>query len=157
MVFLATFLIIATSYRSLLVGGLLTVSLGTAALAALAVQGIAGIGVNVNTLPVQAIGVGIGVDYAIYIVDRIRQEVRRGLTREDALARAIETTGLAIAFTATTLLAGIIFWIPISSLRFSADMSLLLSVLMAVNAVGAVLLVPALLRLVPDSWIRRGL
>lgn len=155
-VFVATFLIITLTYRSLLVGCLLTVSLGTAALAALAVQSIAGIGINVNTLPVQAIGVGIGVDYAIYIVDRVREELRRGLQREAALARAIETTGLAIAFTATTLLAGIVFWIPISSLRFSADMSLLLSVLMAINAVGAVLLVPALLRLVPESWIRKG-
>ncbi|NNL84087.1 MAG: MMPL family transporter [Myxococcales bacterium] len=157
-VFAATFLIIALSYRSLLVGALLTLSLGTAAVAALAVQGIAGIGINVNTLPVQAIGVGIGVDYAIYIVDRVREELRRGLTREDALARAVETTGLAIAFTATTLLAGIIFWIPISSLRFSADMSLLLSVLMGVNAIAAILLVPSLLRLVPERWIlpRRG-
>ncbi len=152
-VFAATFCIIALSYRSWLVGALLTMSLGTAALAALAVQGIAGIGINVNTLPVQAIGVGIGVDYAIYIVDRVREELRRGLAREAALARAVETTGLAIAFTATTLLAGIIFWIPISSLRFSADMSLLLSVLMGVNAVAAILLVPSLLRLVPESWI----
>ena len=151
-VFLATFLIITLSYRSLLVGGLLLVSLGTAALAALAVQASLGIGVNVNTLPVQAIGVGIGVDYAIYIVDRILQERANGLARLDAIARAIRTTGLAIAFTASTLIAGIIFWIPISSLRFSAEMSLLLSILMTVNALGAVLLVPALLSILPESW-----
>jgi hypothetical protein len=102
---------------------------------------------------VQAIGVGIGVDYAIYIVDRIFQERADGLARLDAIARAIRTTGLAIAFTASTLIAGIIFWIPISSLRFSAEMSLLLSILMTVNALGAVLLVPALLRLLPESWL----
>jgi predicted RND superfamily exporter protein len=151
-VFLATFLIITLSYRSFLVGGLLIVSLATAALAALAVQTAFGIGVNVNTLPVQAIGVGVGVDYAIYIVDRILQERANGLERRDAIARGIRTTGLAIAFTASTLIAGIIFWIPISSLRFSAEMSLLLSILMTVNALGAVLLVPALLSVVPESW-----
>ncbi len=151
-VFLATFLIVTLSYRSFLVGGLLIVSLGTAALAALAVQTSFGIGVNVNTLPVQAIGVGIGVDYAIYIVDRILQERANGLSRLDAIARSIRTTGLAIAFTASTLIAGIIFWIPISSLRFSAEMSLLLSILMTVNALGAVLLVPALLAVLPESW-----
>lgn len=151
-VFLATFVIVTLSYRSLLVGALLIVSLGTAALAALAVQTLFGIGVNVNTLPVQAIGVGIGVDYAIYIVDRIFQERASGLARLEAIARAIRTTGLAIAFTASTLIAGIIFWIPISSLRFSAEMSLLLSILMTVNALGAVLLVPALLSLLPESW-----
>ncbi len=69
-----------------------------------------------NTLPVQAIGVGVGVDYAIYIVDRILQERASGLARLDAIARSVRTTGLAIAFTASTLIAGIIFWIPISSL-----------------------------------------
>ena len=151
-VFFATFVIITLSYRSLLVGGLLIVSLGTAAIAALAVQASFGIGVNVNTLPVQAIGVGIGVDYAIYIVDRILQERAGGLPPSAAIGRGIRTTGLAIAFTASTLVAGIIFWIPISSLRFSAEMSLLLSILMTVNALGAILLVPALLRLLPDSW-----
>ena len=151
-VFLATFLIVTLSYRSFVIGGLLIVSLGTAALAALAVQASFGIGVNVNTLPVQAIGVGIGVDYAIYIVDRILQERAGGLARLDAIAHAIRTTGLAIAFTASTLIAGIVFWIPISSLRFSAEMSLLLTILMTVNALGAVLLVPVLLRVLPESW-----
>ena len=106
-----------------------------------------------NTLPVQAIGVGIGVDYAIYIVDRILQERAAGRSKEDAIAQGIRTTGLAIAFTASTLVAGIIFWIPISSMRFSAEMSLLLSILMVVNALGAILLVPALLRLLPDRLL----
>jgi predicted RND superfamily exporter protein len=148
-----TLVIIAVSYRSFTVGVLLTLSLAMAALTALAVQGIAGIGLNVNTLPVQAIGIGIGVDYGIYVVDRARKEMRRGLEREAAIRKAVETTGIAVVFTASTLLAGIVLWIPLSSLRFSADMSLLLSVLMALNAIGAVLFVPAMLRLLPRSWI----
>ncbi|NNL85393.1 MAG: MMPL family transporter [Myxococcales bacterium] len=148
-----TFVIIAVSYRSFTVGVLLTLSLAVAALTALAVQGIAGIGLNVNTLPVQAIGIGIGVDYGIYVVDRARKEMRRGLERDAAIGKAVETTGIAVVFTASTLLAGIVLWIPLSSLRFSADMSLLLSVLMALNAIGAVLFVPAMLRLLPRSWI----
>jgi predicted RND superfamily exporter protein len=153
--FAATFLIIVASYRSLLVGVLLIASLGVAAVAALATQALAGIAINVNTLPVQAIGIGIGVDYAIYIVDRVRAEARRGFALPDAVARAVRTTGLAIGFTASTLLVGIVFWIPISSLRFSAEMSLLLCILMAVNALGAVLLVPSLIRLLPPSLARR--
>ncbi len=151
-VVVVTFVVIAASYQSLVVGGLLMLSLATAALVAMAVQGIAGIGLNVNTLPLQAIGIGIGVDYSIYIVDRVRREVGRGLGRGAAIRKAVETTGSAIGFTATTLLVGIAFWIPISSLRFSADMSLLLSVLMALNALASVLLLPALLRLMPERW-----
>jgi len=153
-VFASIFLMLLWSYRSLLVSLLLMASLGTAALAAMALQAWLGIATDVNTLPVQVIGVGIGVDYGIYIVDRIRQERRRGLSLPQALAHAVGTTGLAVTFTATTLVLGIAFWIPISSLRFSAEMSLLLTVLMAVNALGALLLVPALIRVLPERWTR---
>jgi len=152
--FTSTFLILLISYRSALVGLLLLGSLGTAALTAMAVQAWLGIATDVNTLPVQVVGVGVGVDYAIYVVDRIRQEKRRGLPLAEALAHSVRTTGLAVTFTATTLVLGIAFWIPISSMRFSAEMSLLLCVLMAVNALGALLLVPAVLRLLPERWQR---
>ena len=151
-VFVTTFLVILISYRSLMIASLLTASLATASLAALAVQAVAGIAIDVNTLPVQAIGVGLGIDYALYLVDRVLQERQRFPTRILAVQHAIRTTGLAIGFTASTLLVGIMFWIPISSLRFSAEMSLLLSILMGVNALAAVLLVPAMIVLLPDRW-----
>ncbi|HVP30417.1 MAG TPA: MMPL family transporter [Myxococcota bacterium] len=152
--FTSTFLVLLVSYRSGLVGALLLASLGTAALTAMAVQAWLGIATDVNTLPVQVVGVGVGVDYAIYVIDRIRQEKRRGLPLPEALSHAVRTTGLAVTFTATTLVLGIAFWIPISSMRFSAQMSLLLCVLMGVNALGALLLVPAVLRLLPERWQR---
>jgi predicted RND superfamily exporter protein len=151
-VFVTTFLIILVSYRSLVIATLLTASLATASLAALAVQAVAGIAIDVNTLPVQAIGVGLGIDYALYLVDRVLQERPHFATRVLAVQHAIRTTGLAIGFTASTLLVGIMFWIPISSLRFSAEMSLLLSILMGVNALSAILLVPALIVLLPERW-----
>ena len=147
--FAATLAIILLSYRSLAVACLLGVSLGVAALAALAAQSLLGIAIDTNTLPIQAIGIGIGIDYAVYLVDRILRERQRGLGRAAAVERAVRTTGLAIAFTASTLVAGIVFWVPVSSLRFNAEMSLLLVILMTVNALGAVLLVPALVRLLP--------
>jgi len=153
MAFGATFLLLMLSYRSLLVALTLSGSLGTAVLVALATQDVLGIGIDVNTLPVQAIGIGIGVDYGIYIVDRILQERRRGLDPQRAIDRAVRTTGMAIGFTASTLVAGVLFWVPISSLRFSAEMAGLLSVLMLVNALGAILLVPSVLRLVPERWL----
>jgi predicted RND superfamily exporter protein len=151
-VFIITFLVILISYRSLMIALVLTASLASASLAALAVQSVFGIAIDVNTLPVQAIGVGLGVDYALYLVDRILKERQNFPTLVEALQHSIRTTGLAIGFTASTLLVGIIFWIPISSLRFSAEMSLLLSILMGVNALGSILFVPALLRLMPRRW-----
>jgi predicted RND superfamily exporter protein len=68
----------------------------------------------------------------------------------------VRTTGQAIGFTASTLVVGVVFWIPVSSLRFSAETSLLLSILMVVNAVGAVLLVPSLIRLLPEALAKRS-
>jgi len=153
-VFVATLGVLLLSYRSWVLSFITLASLASGSLAALALQSVLKIGIDVNTLPVQAIGVGLGVDYAIYLVDRILQELKRLPTRREAIQHAIRTTGMAITFTASTLVVGIAFWIPISSLRFSAEMSLLLSVLMVVDALGAILLVPALIALLPKSWLR---
>jgi len=154
-VFAATFGVLLVSYRSVILALITLASLASGSLAALALQSVMNIGIDVNTLPVQAIGVGLGVDYAIYLVDRILQERTRMPTRDAAIQHAIRTTGMAITFTASTLVVGIAFWIPISSLRFSAEMSLLLSVLMIVDALGAILLVPAIIHLLPARLLGR--
>ena len=103
---------------------------------------IAGMGLNINTLPVQSVGVGIGVDYAIYIVDRIRQEVADTADIDEAVRRAIRTTGMAVSFTASTIVGGIVLW-TFSSLRFQADMAQMLCILMVINMFGALTVVPA--------------
>jgi hypothetical protein len=100
-----------------------------------------GIGLNINTLPVQSVGVGIGVDYAIYIVDRIRQEVADTADIDEAVRRAVRTTGMAVTFTATTIVGGIVLWV-FSNLRFQAEMAYLLVILMVLNMFGAITVVP---------------
>jgi predicted RND superfamily exporter protein len=107
----------------------------------LAYMAARGIGLNINTLPVQSVGVGIGVDYAIYIVDRIRQEVVDTEDIDEAIRRAVRTTGMAVCFTATIITGGIVLWI-FSALRFQAEMAFLLAILMALNMFGAITVVP---------------
>ena len=87
-------------------------------------------------------GVGIGVDYAIYIVDRIRQEVVDTADIDEAVRRAVRTTGMAVSFTATTIVGGIFAWM-FSNLRFQAEMAQLLVILMVINMLGAITVVPA--------------
>jgi predicted RND superfamily exporter protein len=82
------------------------------------------------------------MDYAVYVADRIRQEYAWCGDFDEAIRRAIRTTGMAVCFTATTLIAGIIAW-SFSELRFQAEMAQLLSILMGVNLLGGILLVPA--------------
>jgi predicted RND superfamily exporter protein len=144
--FLTTLIIIWVSYRSFAVALYMIISLATATVISLAYMYYANIGFDVNTLPVQSLGVGVGVDYALYMMDRVYNERKRGLNMIEAVQTAIQTTGMAVFFTASTLVGGIIFWYFISSLRFNADMALLLSVVLIGNLIGAMLLVPALIR-----------
>ncbi|MGE4608647.1 MAG: MMPL family transporter, partial [Myxococcota bacterium] len=81
------------------------------------------------------------VDYAIYIVDRIRQEVVDTADIDEAVRRAVRTTGMAVSFTATTIVGGIVLW-SFSSLRFQAEMAQLLVILMVINMLGAITIVP---------------
>jgi len=114
-----------------------------------------GIGLKVNTLPVAALGVGIGVDYAIYIYSRMREFLDRGFSLEDAYFRAMKLTGAAVLFTGLTLALGVGTWF-FSALQFQADMGILLSFFFLMNMLGAVLLLPAVLCLLFRNRARVG-
>ena len=103
------------------------------------------IGKKVNTLTVLALGVGIGVDYAIYIFARMREALRAGRPLTEAYFVALKTTGIAIFYTALTLAIGVGLWI-FSDLKFQADMGVLLTFMFVVNMIAAIVFLPALCR-----------
>lgn len=103
------------------------------------------IGLKTSTLPVVALGVGIGVDYGIYIFARLQTALRAGAFFEDAMFTALRDTGAAVVFTGLTLAIGVSTWM-FSSLKFQADMGLLLAFMFLVNMLGAIVLLPALAR-----------
>jgi len=142
LIFFVIFVLHSITYNSVASGGIVFIQIATATLVSFAYMAFAGIGLNINTLPVQSVGVGIGVDYAIYIVDRIRQECVDTQDIDEAVRRAVRTTGMAVTFTATTITGGIILW-SFSNLRYQADMALLLSILMIINMIGGIVVVPA--------------
>ncbi len=110
---------------------------------AYALMAFLGIGLKVNTLPVVALGVGIGVDYGIYIFSKLQSLLKQGLSLFDAYKETLQLTGKAVLFTALTLGIGVGTWI-FSALKFQADMGILLSFMFILNMVGALLLLPAL-------------
>ncbi len=130
-------------YGSLHAGVMILVSMAFATTLAYACMGILGMGLNINTVPMIAVGIGLGVDYAIYMMDRIKEEVRALNNLQEAVKQAVGTTGVAIALTATTLIGGIIMWIWISEMRFQADAARLLMIMLILNACSAMFLVPA--------------
>lgn len=102
-----------------------------------------GIGVKVATLPVIALGVGIGIDYALYLMSVQLHYQRLGLSLADAYKNAVAFTGRVVGLVGITLAAGVItwFWSPI---KFQADMGILLTFMFLVNMLGALILVPSL-------------
>jgi predicted RND superfamily exporter protein len=142
LIFFVIFTLHSITYRSIPSGGIILLQVATATMVSLAYMAARNVGLNVNTLPVQAVGVGIGVDYAFYIVDRFRQEAVTAADLDQAIRRAIRTTGMAVTFTATTIVGGIALWM-FSTLRFQAEMAQLLVVLMVINMLGAITIVPA--------------
>jgi predicted RND superfamily exporter protein len=102
-----------------------------------------GIGVKVATLPVIALGVGIGVDYALYLLSVQLVKQRQGLSLEDAYRHAIRFTGKVVALVGVTLAAGVVTW-AFSPIKFQADMGILLTFMFLWNMLGALILIPAL-------------
>ena len=102
------------------------------------------IGVKVNTLPVVALGVGVGVDYGIYLFERMKHESQdMGLRLKDAFEQALKQRGTASVFTAVTMTISVATWM-FSALKFQGDMGILLAFMFLVNMFGAILLLPAL-------------
>jgi len=108
-----------------------------------------GMGVKVATLPVIALGVGIGVDYALYILSVMLGELRKGATLAASYRVALHFTGRVVLLTGLTLAVGVATWV-FSPIKFQADMGLLLAFMFLWNMLGALLLLPAL-----SHWLLR--
>ncbi|MEN8195501.1 MAG: TRAP transporter fused permease subunit [Pseudomonadota bacterium] len=117
--------------------------LGLVSLLAYALMSLLGIGLKVSTLPVVALGVGIGVDYGIYIYGRFKNFRDGGEQFQEAFRHTLQVTGSGVVFTGLTLAIGTGTWI-FSPLQFQADMGILLTFMFLVNMLGAILLLPAL-------------
>jgi uncharacterized protein len=137
------FLLVMAYYQSVHAGWLMVVPMLFATVMTYAYMGWNSIGISVNTVPVIMVGVGVGIDYAVYFMDRIREEMAHVHDIRKAAINAVSTTGYAVTFTALTLIAGVILWVFLSDLRFQSDAALLLSFMLVVNAIAAILIVPA--------------
>jgi predicted RND superfamily exporter protein len=105
---------------------------------------------------VAVIGVGVGIDYGIYLLSRICEEYsakNHDLTK--AIEAALTTTGKAIMFTATIMLLGITPWYFLSDLKFMADMGLLLILVMLINMLLSLVVLPLLVWYIKPKFLAR--
>lgn len=145
LVFGSIILLCLITYRTVLGTLCIVLPLVVVSTLAEALMAVYGIGLKVNTLPVVALGVGIGVDYGIYIYNRLDIHLKEGYDLREAYYRTLRLTGRAVIFTGFTLAAGVGTWI-FSTLQFQADMGILLSFIFLANMVAAIVVLPALVR-----------
>lgn len=112
----------------------------------------AGIGMNINTLPVVALGIGLGVDYTFYIVDGIREELHHSSNVEAAILKSLRSSGRGVLITALTLITSVGLW-SFSSVRLQADMGLLIALWLFISAFSALFIMPAIVYVFRPEFI----
>ncbi|SHG88622.1 efflux RND transporter permease subunit [Ferrimonas marina] len=142
----AVFLLCLISFRSLRATLAVILPLYVVSTLAQALMTQLQIGLTVSTLPVIALGVGIGVDYGIYILSTMSPLLRKGVPVQEAYLQALCERGNAVIFTGITLAVGVSTWV-FSSLKFQMDMGVLLTFMFLVNMIAAVVVLPALVNL----------
>ncbi len=142
-IFGALFLMCIATFRNIRATMCILIPLGIVSILCEALMPMLGIGMKVSTLPVIALGVGVGVDYGIYLYDRIEIHLEEGLELTEAFFIALRERGTAMIFTAITMTLGVGTW-AMSALKFQADMGILLAFMFFLNMVGAIFLLPAL-------------
>jgi len=149
-IFGALTLLCLLTFRSLKATLCVLVPLTVVSIFCNALMATLGIGLKVATLPVVALGVGVGVDYGIYLFERMQHDMAEGMNFRDAFYEAMRQRGTAAVFTAITMGIGVGTW-TLSALKFQGDMGLLLAFMFLVNMLGAICLLPAL-----GAWFFRG-
>ena len=141
--FISVTLLCLAMFRSLKISLCIILPLALVTLLCNAFMSLLGIGLKVNTLPVIALGVGSGIDYGIYLFERMKHELDRNASVQQAFFEALKQRGTASAFTALTMTVSVATWY-FSDLKFQADMGILLAFMFLVNLFGAILLLPAI-------------
>ena len=152
MIFFIVYFCLYLTYGSWYASLLLMIPVVLSQLAAEAFMVLMHIDLNVNSLPIAAAGAGVGVDYGIYHFSRMIDTYDEIGELDEAIDYATATTGKAIIFTGTTMIAGTgFFWL--SDLKFLAEMGLLLTLLMTFNKFGGLIVVPALVKALRPAFL----
>jgi predicted RND superfamily exporter protein len=152
----AVFLITAYAYKSFVAALILMIPVNLSNFMLGAAMHVLGIGMDINAVIVAVMGVGIGIDYGIYLLSRICEEYNaQGHDLTKTIREALTTTGKAIMFTATVMLIGIIPWYFLSDLKFMADMGMLLVAIMLINMILSLVVLPMLVWFVNPKFLAR--
>ncbi|MCX5831965.1 MAG: MMPL family transporter [Deltaproteobacteria bacterium] len=156
-VYMGIFLLCALSYRSIVAGLMLTLPLILANAMSFTYMSMRNIGLSINTLPIAAIGAGVGVDFAIYLYSRCIEEFP--LQKGDwvgTITQSICTCGKAVVYTGITVILPILTWYFFSDMKFQAEVGFFLSLIMAANVLLSLTLHPLMIWIIKPKFISRN-
>ncbi|MBK6658752.1 MAG: MMPL family transporter [Proteobacteria bacterium] len=156
MVNLAVMVLAICAYRSLVAAIILLIPVNLSNIYLVAAMQMLGVGLDVNAGIVAVMGVGVGIDYGIYLLSRIVEEYSaHGHDVKKAINAAMTTTGKAIMFTSSIMLVGILPWYFLSDLKFMADMGILLVAVMLINMLLSLIVLPLLVWFIEPKFMKR--
>ncbi len=156
LIFITVVVFCGIAFRSVVAALLLCLPLLIANLVAFAYMALKNIGLDINTLPVSAVGIGVGVDYGIYFLSRMEEEIRN--TRGDWTTMthtAFNSAGKGVFVTAITVIIPILLWPLLSDLKFNAEMGLFIAFIMFFDMVGALTFLPASVNLLKPKFMKK--
>ena len=149
--FAAVFLCTAIVFRSFTAGLIVLVPLIFGNVITFAVMALSGVGLFIYTLPISALGIGVGIDYSLYILTRMKDELHSN-PLEAAYTQTFKTAGRAVVFTALTVTTGVIM-LYISEMRFQAILGVMLGIIMMANMISALFVLPSLISLIKPGFL----
>jgi len=149
------FILITLSFMSITGGLMVTLPLIFANSMAFAYMAFTGIGLSIDTLPVAAVGVGVGDDFCIYLYSRCMEEYRlQGGDWTETIIQSVCTCGKAIFYSGLTIILPIITWYFFSDMKFQAEVGFFLAIIMGANTILALTLHPFLIYIIKPKFIR---
>jgi predicted RND superfamily exporter protein len=154
-VLILIFIICTFSFKSFLGGAILIIPLIGSNAIAFSYMVIKGIGLTTNTLPVICVGLGIGVDFGIYLYTRFQEEYKNTNDYDKAILAGCATAGKGVVHTALTMVVPLYLWYFISSIRFQGEMGLFLAIILTVNLMAVMFFHPAIVSKLKPKFITR--
>jgi len=154
LVYVTIFIICIVSYRSLVAAMLLCVPLVFANFVVTGLMGFMKIGVTIDTLPVVALGAGIGVDFGFYLLSRVKEEYEHEQDVDKSIIASLLTTGKAILFSGLTVIVPLLCVAAITNIKFQAQMGILIAIILFVNMIWSITVTPLLIHHFKPAFLK---